>query len=143
MAQTDPIRAVSAYLRSVSGVAAIVSSRVFVEDLPEAENSSMPRSTVVVSSGGGGLMGHGQQFGDRRVDIRCYGATARLSRELHNEVRAAMKALGPSKVADTNSTFVLLLWARLSTDGTTARDVGTDWPVTGSSWQVLAADVPA
>lgn len=143
MSQPSPIRAVVAYLRTRPGVAALAGTRVFTEELPEDQNDLMPRQAVVVSSAGGGLMGHGQLYGDRRMDIVCYGPTRAKSRELYEEVRAAMKDLERQRVADSPSTFVLLHWARISADGNTARDVGTDWPVTGSSWQVLASDIPA
>lgn len=143
MPQPSPIRAVAAYLRATAGVSALASTRVFIEELPQDENVQMPRAVVVISSAGGGLMGHAQKFGDRRIDVLCYGATPAKSRELHDEVRAALKLLLREKISDTNTTSVLLHWARISADGTTARDPDTDWPVTGSSWQVLASDIPA
>lgn len=141
MAKPSPARALVAYLRGVPAIATIVDTRVFLEELPQAESKEMPRPAIVVASAGGGLMGHGQLYGDRRFDLLCYAESAARSRDLYEEVRAAMKALLRETVADTSTTAVLLHWARISTDGTTSRDPKTDWPVTGSSWQVLASDV--
>lgn len=143
MAQPSPVRAVVAYLRSVPAVSALAGTRVFAEQLPASESTAMPRAAVVVASAGGGLMGHAQLYGDRRLAILCYGSSPAKSRDLHEEVRAAMKDLLRRKVSDSNTSAVLLHWARISSDGTTGRESDTDWPVTGSSWQVLASDIPA
>lgn len=144
MTAVDPINAVVAFLRADSAVSARVGARVFSEELPESENESMPRQAVVVSSAGGGLMGKTNNFGDRRVDVACYGATLAQSRQLYNlAVRDALKnKLERKVIADSASTSVLIHWAKISADGVTAKDPGTGWPMTLSSWQVLAAETP-
>lgn len=143
MAQPDPVRALVAYLRAQPGIAGLAGSRVFTEELPQTENVRMPQAAVVVSPAGGGLIGNAQLYGDRRVAIVCYGTTTATARTLYNEVRAAMKNLRRELVSDTATTRVLLHWARISAEGSSGRDVATNWPVCTSSWQILAADVPA
>lgn len=142
MAPADPVRAMVAYLRSDSRVAALASSRVFADELPQAEGGVMPRSAIVVASAGGGFLGAGQNYGDRRLDFRVYGATLAKARELHNTVRLAMKNLEREQIADSPGSSVLIHWARLSADGTAGRDAGTDWPIYRSTWQILASDIP-
>lgn len=141
--QPDVVRGTVAFLRAQPGVTAITGNRVFAEELPESEHHLMPRAAIVVSSAGGGLLGNSNRFGDRRVDVICYGASPMKARQLHNEIRAALKGLVRQVVTDSASTKVLLHWARISADGRVGRDPNTDWPVCGSSWQILAADIPA
>lgn len=134
----EPIAALVTFLKADRAVAARVGTRVFGGELPRSENESMPRQAVVISPAGGGALGGGYQaFGDRRVDIDCYGSTGRESWLLYLDVHAALKALR----REVHSR-VLLHWARISADGSTGRDPDTDWPLTISSWQVLSSETP-
>lgn len=143
MARPDPIRALVLYLRGMLPITQLVGDRIYAEDVPQIENRTMPRPVVVVATAGGGLLGASALYGDVRVEVRCYAATLAAARGLHLEVRAALKTLQRVQVRDTATTAVLLHWARVSSDGSTRRDVLTSWPVCVSTWQVLAADVPA
>jgi hypothetical protein len=135
----DPAAALVAFLKADADVTARVGSRVFAGELPAEENDHMPRQAIVVNPAGGGLIGRGyQDYGDKRFDIDCYGETKRQSHDLYLEVFPALKQLRREVHAG-----VLLHWARASSDGRAMRDPRTDWPVTISSWQVLASEVPA
>ncbi|MGH3029273.1 MAG: hypothetical protein ACRDNE_00625 [Gaiellaceae bacterium] len=134
----DPLAAVIRFLKADTAVQARTSGRVFGGELPKTEITSMPRVAVLLRPAGGGLIGRAYQgYGDKRVDIDCYGSTPNEGWLLHLDVAAALKDLRHEVHAD-----VLLHWARASSDGMTARDPKTDWPLTYSSWQVLISPVP-
>jgi hypothetical protein len=133
----DVIEAVVAYLKSDAGVAALVGTRVYGGELPRSQAATMPQGTVVVSPAGGGLLGlSGNDYGDSRVDIDCYSTTPHQAYKLNLAVYDAMKAIRRRKQGTA-----LLHWSRPSSTGATGRD--TDWPITVSSYQVLAAEVAA
>jgi hypothetical protein len=135
----DPISALVGFLKVQTPVTALGGTRVFGGELPRNENQSMPRTAIVLSPAGGGLIGlEYQTFGDQRVDVACYGATVKASWDLYLAVHQALKLLKREVYADT-----LLHWARLSSAGASGRTPDTDWPITISSWQVLAAEVVA
>lgn len=135
--ETDPIEALVAFLKADSAVAAILGARVFGGELDRREVQSMPRACAVLSPAGGGLIGlEYQNYGDLRVDVDCYAATVQGSWTLYRAVYGALKEMKREIFADT-----LLHWAKPSSRGTTGRDPLTDWPMTISSWQVLAAEV--
>lgn len=139
MAAPDPIAALVAFLKADADVAALAGTRVFAGELPRTENTAMPRQAVVLGPAGGGALGGGyQRYGDGRVDAYCYGATPRESWVLYLAVHVALKQLRREVHSG-----VLLHWARPSAGGATGRDPETDWPLTLSSWQVLASEVAA
>lgn len=135
---TDVVGALAAYLKADSGVAALAGTRVYGGELARNQIEQMPRTAVVLKPSGGGLLGRAyQEYGDRRIDIDCYGATPRDGETLYLAVYRSLKQL-----RRTVSSGVLLHWALASSAGVTARDTDTDWPLTLSSWQVLASEVP-
>jgi len=125
---SDPIEAVVTYLQDVTA------ATVFGGELDRREAKTMPRQVVVVKPAGGGLLGaSGQPFGDQRVDVDCYGETPRDSWLLHLAIEDALLSLSRRVYGST-----LLHWAKPSARGTLARDPDTDWPISVSSYQVLA-----
>ena len=135
----DPIPAVIALLKADGAVAAATGGRVFGAELPRGEVTSMPRAAVVVNAAGGGLLGGGyQEYGDIRVDVDCYGTTRATSADVYGAVYDALKHLR----REVHAT-VLLHWARPSAKAVSAVDPDTGWPVTTSSWQLLASEVAA
>jgi hypothetical protein len=137
MTVADPIEALAAFLKADAGVASIVGTRVFGGELPRAEISSMPRQAVVLLPAGGGAQGLGfQEWGDQRVDVDCYGATPRDGWLLYLAVNAALKQLSHDEFSS-----VMLMSATPSGRGIPARDPETDWPVTLSSWTLLAHEI--
>ena len=132
MVPADPIGALVGITTLPNAPSSIV--RVFGGTLPRSEVGSMPRTSVVVKAAGGGLLGlEGQVYGDRRVDVDCYGATGHESWNVYLAVEAALESLSHEVWGDA-----LLKWAKPSSRGFQAKDPDTDWDDTVSSWQVLA-----
>ena len=138
MSAADPVTALVSFLSGVTAINALVSGRVYGGEVAKAEVTNMPRAAIVVSPAGGlGVFGGAyQEFGDRRFDVDCYAASAGSSYALYLEAHAALKQLSRVKIGD-----VILHWARPSAGGNVGRDPQTDWPVTLSSWQVLAHEL--
>lgn len=127
------------YLKADSDLAALVGARVFGGELDRRENPSMPRACVVVQPSGGGFLGlENQVYGDGRVDVDCYGATAWQAWQVYLAAEAALMSLEREVYAS-----VLLHWAKPSSRGSQGRTPDLDWPIVLSSWQVLAGRVAA
>lgn len=134
----DVIGAVRTYLIADGGVSAATGGRVFGGELDHDEAALQPRAAVVLRYAGGGALGRAQNFGDRRIDLDCYGATAKEAADVWDACRMALKALTRRKVGN-----VLLHWAALSADGASGHDPQTGWPLCLGTFQVLAADIAA
>lgn len=138
-ATVDPIKGVIEWLRLDEDVAALAASRVYFGRLPDNEKPNMPRPLVTVQAAGGGFLGGGyQDYGDRRLDVDCYGSSDYQAWLVHLAVRGALKHLRRQV-----SEGVLLHWARPSSEGIQGRDPETDWPVVFASFQLLASEVAA
>lgn len=136
-AVADPIKGLTTFLKADATIAALVAARVFGEELPKSETASMPRKCIVVEPSGPGSLGGGyQEYGDLRVDLRCYGETPYEARRLQRAAYGALKALR-RKV----HSGVLLHWAIRSGGPIGLRDPDTDWPFVFESYQVLVAEV--
>lgn len=132
----DLIGALITYLKANAALATLVGAKVFGGEVPAKEVVNMPQKCVILNAAGGGMIGRGyQDYGDRRIDTHCYGATIHDSETVHLAVRAALKTLTRVK-----ANGVLIHWARLSSDGAGGHDPITDWPLTLASYQVLAGD---
>lgn len=135
----DPVEAVLAFLGADTDIAALISTRAFGGELPEAEQPSMPQLCLVVREAGGGLLGTGyEQFTDIRFDVLTFGATRPEASELWRAVHVAMKRILRVKVGG-----MLLHWAKQSGGPTPVRDPDTQHPYVVSSWQVLISEVAA
>lgn len=135
----DPVKALMLLLLADADVAALVGSRVFGGELPEAEAVSMPRSCLVVREAGGGLLGTGwQQYTDVRFDVFAYGATPRDASILWRAVHRRMKTFARARYGST-----LLHWAKPDAGPLPLRDPDTEAPYVFTSWQVLLAEVAA
>jgi hypothetical protein len=135
----DPIAAVRALLAADADVAALLAARVFGGELPGAEAKLMPRAAIVVRPAGGtqSIGGEWQDFGDTRIDVRCYGATPREAYALWRTVHPVLKHLKRQVVDET-----MLHWARPAGGPIAMRDPDTEWPSVNCSWQVLASERP-
>lgn len=143
----DHLAALRTFLISDAGVAAATGgagsgSRVFAGQLPEKFVASglMPTGAVLITAAGGlGTFGGGyQQFGDRRVDVRSYGASPHSANDLWRVVHPALKNLARELIGDP---ACLLHWARPAGGPLPLRDPDKDWPFVLSTWQVLSAEV--
>lgn len=137
-APPDPLSALITFLKADVDLAALVSTRVFGDELPAGQTTAMPRKCVVVEpSGGTQSIGRAyQNYGDGRFDIKSYGETPFEAARVQLAVYGAMKALRRK----THS-GVLLHWAIRSGGPLPLRDPDTDWPSRFESYQVLAAEV--
>lgn len=137
MSALDPIAALRTTLLADHDVATITNERIFGGELPDSESKSQPRAAVVLKpAGGAGNPGGGyQQYGKTRVDVICFGETLNESWAVYLATYAALK--GIRRVV---SDGVLLHSADVSSKGVTARDAVKQWPITYSSWLVLAAE---
>lgn len=140
MTAVDPIGALVTFLLDDPDVAARTENRVYGGELPaeETQSEDFPRTAVVVSPAGGGLLtGRAyENFSDLRVNVVCYGATVREAWLTHLDTRAALKQMRRTLVGD-----VTLHWARESVSAPVARDPVTKWPTALGQFQVLAAEV--
>lgn len=134
----DPIDALVTFLKADAGVSALVSTRVFGGELPRSEVDDMPRAAVVLKPAGGPGGRAYMKFAQPRIDVDCYAATIPDAWAVHLAVRTALKHMRRNVTGS-----VLLHSADVSSDGVTARDPDTDWPVAVSSYLLSVAEVTA
>lgn len=139
-AAADPLGALRTFLLANADVNTATGGRVRCLSLLAADVTAMPRACVLLKPAGGpGEPGGGyQQYGKTRIDVICYGATEDESWDVYLAAAAALKALQRVKAAN-----VLLHSADVSSKGATALDPVKQWPVTYSSWLVLASEIAA
>lgn len=136
----DVVAAIRTYLLADATVASISGGRLYGGELDKDEEPNQPRAAAVLRRSGGGLMGRSQLYGDRRIDLICYGANPKEASDLFDACRDALKALQRHRDAATQ---VLIHWAVVSVDGVSGHDPQTAWPICIGSFQVLAADIAA
>jgi len=138
VSRPDPVSGLVAFLAATSAVTDLTGNRIYGGEIAKAAVPQMPRASIVVSPAGGlGAFGGGwQEYGDRRFDVDCYAATEDSSHELYIEAHQALKQMEAH-----NRAGIRLHWARPAAGGNTGRDPRNDWPVTLSSWQVLASEI--
>lgn len=139
------VAALRKYLLSDADVNTLSGGRVFGNELPDAEAALMPRKCVVINSAGLGSRGLAARsympISSRTKVVRCYGETPYDTRLLFNAVDRALKLLS-RRLVTPDGLSAQLLYSAVSTGGvTTAREQQTDWPVSFSSYDVLASDV--
>lgn len=139
--QNDLVGALVKLLQDTAEVSAIAGTRVYGSELPESEQRNMPRAAIVVRASGGGVaFGQAwQEYGDRRVDVLCFGATPFAADRLWRAVNPRLKQL-TREVVTVDGDDVLIHWLRSSSDALPMRDPQTDWPYTLTAYQVLAAE---
>jgi hypothetical protein len=87
---------------------------------------------------GGGGFGATNNFGDKRIDVDCYGVSEKAASDLFDAVYAALKGMGTIVVNQ-----VLFHWCICVADGTSGHDPQTTWPVCIGTFQVLVSEVAA
>lgn len=135
----DLIAALLSFLKGDTDVAALIGRQAFGGELPKSAIATMPSACVVLAHGGGAgaFGGGGQAYGDRRVDVRAYGATQHEAASVWNAVYAALKNLEHDDAARCH-----ILWAKEAGGPIPLRDPDREWPYMWSSWQVLMSEIP-
>lgn len=145
MAATDPIAGLVNYLRQDPDVTTEVGARVYSETIPKKVTDKPVQACVLVKSApGGGLKGTVNNFSDFNVDIDVFAATQGEARRIYRQaVRHALRNLLRVQIADSETTEVLIHWAKVNVDGQSGVHPALDWPIHASTWQVMASDTPA
>lgn len=145
MADSDPVAGLGAYLRADPNVDTEVDGRVYLEELPPKLTKGTVKPCVLIKTApGGGLIGTVNNFGDLNIDVDVFAETQGEARRIYRQaVKPALKNLLRVQVADSDTTEVLIHWAKVTVDGGTGRHPALEWPVHASTWQVLASDTPA
>jgi hypothetical protein len=134
----DVVGALRAFLLADAGVSAITTN-VYAGSLPRSVSEGTEAPTaVILRRAGGGSLGQTNRFGDKRIDVDCYGVNEKAASDLFDAVYAALKGMGTTVVNQ-----VLLHWAICVADGTSGHDPQTTWPVCVGTFQVLASEVAA
>ena len=135
MAIVDPTVAVVSLLRD-AGL-----SRVWPDALARSETASMPRVNTVMSWAGGINTVAGASYvplGQRRLQVRCYGATIPEARATLLVAAEAFKYLSPHVRQG-----VLLRVADVVSEPFTGREPDTDWPFATQMFSVIYDDYAA
>lgn len=136
---TDPIAAVLRFLKADTDTAEMVGTRVFGGELPDSENASQPRASVVLRNAGGGVMPISSQsyvrVNDMRIDAYAYGATPNQAFRVYRCLAGALKQMTRNVQGHT-----LLHWANPSGGAHSLVEPETEWPFTLSTWQVFYAE---
>lgn len=127
----DPLADIRALLLGDTAVEALVGTRVFVAEIPEAQSAGMPQKTVVISPAGGPGRPKGLKIRHLRIDTICYGATLRESKDVHDAVREALETLS----IPTGSVKTI----EMAADAQNARDLVKQWPTCYASYLALTA----
>lgn len=129
MTLPDPIADIRTHLLADSAVAALVGTRVFGGELPQALATDTPPASVVVKPSGG--VGRLKRMKTRmiRVDTICYAATLHDSWALHLAVREALETMS----RPTGSVKTI----EMASEAANARDSAKQWPTCYASYSAL------
>ena len=132
----DIITALVTFLKADSAVAALVGTRVFGNELPGAEASSMPRKAVVLSPSGGVSLAAGSfmRHDTQRIDAFSYGETLFESGRVRRAVFDAFHARRRGKTGTT-----LIHWIDSAGGWSSQRDPDEKWPRAFQSFQIYHA----
>jgi hypothetical protein len=136
MSIPNPLLALRLYLLYDPAVSALALERVYAGELPKAEADNMPRYAVVATLAGGSGPASDAPIMQVTVDIACYGATVMQATGLYLAVRAALRTLRRA----TDDGEALLHSAVEIAGPMELRDPETKWPLTWSSWRILAGE---
>lgn len=146
----DELAAVVKFLRQDAGVAALVGTRVFADELPASLAASMPIKAIVVNDAGfgsgGGALGMSNNsympWANTTKDMRCYGETYAEARKVWNAAAGALKDLGLSgrEVIDIGGGIRVMLYSATPAAPATMREPEVDWPLTFGTFNLEAAE---
>lgn len=136
MTTPNVIAALVALLKADTAVAAIAGTRVYGGELPEADAPFMPRAAVVITPSGGERENGVDYLTRPHIDVRSYGATQREGWLLDQAVHDYLKHNLRKSAANT-----LVHSVSPDTGPFLMRDADGQWPMTFSTYRVLAAEV--
>ena len=133
-------------LKAAPLVTALVpATRIWAEEIPASETNIWPpneaRSSIVVQSSAGAFSAWGRTFtrvGSARVDIKCYGPTARACSDEWNAVFPTLKHVRRSLMGSTLAYGVVPIMER-----TMLREPETGWWFALGAFETMAAEMPA
>lgn len=133
----DYLRALMEHLKADVDLIPLVGSRVFYPELPPNQSDLVQPAVSLIEAGGLSGATAWQEYGEVRVDIRCWAETPNAARDIWFVVYPSLKQLQRVVQNDT-------LIHRCSRDGgpITMRDPDTRWPSVWSAWRVLVAEIP-
>lgn len=124
------------YIAQEPDIVAMTGTRIYGNEMPNAEATAMPRGLIVVNAAGTARMARDRlNLGHKIFDVRCYGATMYLSSMLFLLVARRLKLLERVLVNG-----VLLYDATQITGRFTSREPDTDWPVSFGSFEVTLSE---
>lgn len=142
------VGAIIAYLSADATVAALVSGRIWGDEMPPSEAVSMPRKCVIINTVGQG--GYGRESRSeiavdmRMKDVRCYGETPYEARRIYDAVNLALKRLRRHLVTPPAGLGQVLLYSAVKVAGPTSRrEPDTEWPIAFGTYNFTVADTVA
>jgi hypothetical protein len=131
----NPLTALRAYLIADAGILTLASTRVYAGELPKTEADNMPRAALVARLAGGSGPASDVPALYVTVDVTCYGATGLQATALYLAAREALRGLKRDQLVDNVLHSAVELSGPLE-----LRDPDTHWPLTWSSWRVIASE---
>jgi len=119
---TDVVLSVLTFLKNTGTVMLLAGGRIYGDELPVAQVSSMPRKCVVIMEAGGIERNDYLPINQPRLDIYCYGETYYEAGRLDRAVAYALKHL--KRLTISNS---LIHGVALGTGARSLRDPDTGW----------------
>lgn len=125
----DGIGALIAYLKADATISALLSTRVYGLELPEADAESMPRKAIVINAAGGIDESSFIEAFKLRLDFFCYGETPFEAWEVYRTLQTVLKQMDRNVISST------LLFSVIHSAGPfSSRDQRTEWPVIIDTW---------
>lgn len=133
-------------LKASALVTAVVpAARIWAEEIPASETDQWPpneaRASIVVQSSAGGFAAWGRTFvraGAARVEVRCYGPTAKACADAWNVVYPTLKHVRRQVQGSTLAYGVVPTVER-----TMLREPDTGWWFAYGAFEAIAAEMPA
>ena len=97
----DVVEALITYLKTVSGVTDLVSTRIWGGDYPETEVENMPRKNIVIVESGGPEEFRTARIQKQRVDIFSYGEGYYQAGRVDRAVADALLDIARTTASDT------------------------------------------
>lgn len=130
----DPIGAVVQLLGQDPVIAGMAGGAIYGGEMPAAAVAQLPRAAVVVQASGGVSLTEGSyaEHDTQRIDVTCYGKTAREAEVLRGNVALALRRVRRVTAAGT-----LIHWIDSAGGTLPGRERDGGWPYAMQSFQVF------